>query len=150
MKTTSPLVALSNLPPGTAIGPYQLDRLLSVSSFGIVYRATRDGQAVQLKFPLVGLAAPVRDVGYLLEAKISREVASLMSLHHRGLAGVEGFGRWPDPLTGALYVVSDLVEGTRLLAWLHRNRPSVLEVVAVFRHLALALHQLHRAGLLGL
>src|SRR4051794_2356174 len=101
---TATLSQLMNFPSGTLVGPYRLDRLLSASSFGITYRATRDGRPFALKIPLSNLTTPVHQERRATERGIRRELAALMSLHHLAVASVEGFGHWPDPDTGLLYV----------------------------------------------
>jgi serine/threonine-protein kinase len=76
--TDAPIVisGSSDLPPGTAVGPYQIESLLGVGGMGQVYRAANDaGQTVALKFVRRDLARDtVFRKRFEREARIAQQI----------------------------------------------------------------------------
>jgi serine/threonine protein kinase len=52
-------------------------------------------------------------------------------------------GRWPDPRSGFLYIVLELVDGYTLARWVEQTHPTPHEVVVLFRKLFDALEHMH-------
>lgn len=71
-----------NLVPGTRIGLYEVERLISRGGFGAVYRVTRDGRAFALKLSLACGTELSSQERRVLEQRIAREVVSLMTIQH--------------------------------------------------------------------
>jgi tetratricopeptide (TPR) repeat protein len=126
-------------PPVPCLGRYRLDALLGRGSFGSVWRAwdTELGRAVALKLPHAGRFADTPE-----EERFLREARSTARLHHPGIVAVHDVGRDGD----TVYMVSELVLGVSLEAWLKDGRPTCTQVAELIASVAEALHYAHQQG----
>ncbi|WP_138470255.1 bifunctional protein-serine/threonine kinase/phosphatase [Poseidonocella sp. HB161398] len=123
--------------PGTKLDGYRIIRQIHASARSHVFLAEApDGTRVALKIPSRELAAdPVLLGRFVMEEWIARRVSSP---HVVRAAPVPG-------LRSALYVVTELVEGTTLRQWMTDNpRPGLAEARGIAGQIALGLRALHR------
>jgi tetratricopeptide (TPR) repeat protein len=126
-------------PPVPCLGRYRLDTLLGRGSFGSVWRAwdTELGRAVALKVPHVGRFADTAE-----EERFLREARSTARLQHPGIVAVHDVGRDGD----TVYMVSELVLGVSLEAWMKGGRPTFTQAADLIADVAEALHHAHEQG----
>jgi tetratricopeptide (TPR) repeat protein len=126
-------------PPIPCLGRYRLDTLLGRGSFGSVWRAwdVELGRAVALKLPHAGRFADTAE-----EERFLREARSTARLQHPGIVAVHDVGRDGD----AVYMVSELVRGVSLEAWLKDGRPAFTQAAELIASVAEALHYAHQQG----
>ncbi len=132
------------LPAGTLVGKWEVVQPLSAS--GGVYLVARAGRRWGLKFPLAASKLSPSEKR-AAEQRIIRELTPIQTVRHPGVVRIHSFGRSPDAKTGALFLSMDLVDGTPLLDWVRTARPAPVELMRVFRDMALALQALHEAGI---
>ncbi|ADO75710.1 serine/threonine-protein kinase [Stigmatella aurantiaca] len=133
------------LPPGTVLGPWQVENLVGGGTYGAIYRAHRVETAAPQPVALK-LARHAND------PRFGREAELLTRLQHPGVPRLLGQGTWnggrkraPHP-----FLVMQWVEGSRLYAWAQQHpltSPQALRLLAqVARALAAthALQGLHR------
>ena len=145
---SSPSSVFKAFPPGEAVGPYTIVRLLPSGEGGQarVYEAMLTGtpRSVALKVALPGKDASLRD-----------EVA-LMKHHHPNIIQLVptpiGGGREEyilrDPRTNVWYFAMEYLPGGSLGDWLDRcKKLPIGTAVAIARQMALALEVAHSAGL---
>jgi hypothetical protein len=108
---------------------------------GIVYRARRagTGEPVAVKILRESAEAP-RD--QLL--RFEREVSLAKTVDHAGIVPVIESGTW----RGRPYLVMPLVEGLTLDAWLRERRPTLREILLLFRRLCSAVAHAHERGVI--
>jgi hypothetical protein len=133
--------------PGEVIGRYRIEALLGVGGMGEVWRAwdTSLRRPVALKRLPPGAAVdPERGARFLREA---RALAALDSPGIVSLFAAENIEE-PDPSLDS-YLVMELVEGEPLDAFLCRRGALPFdEAMGLFRQLARALSDAHRAGVI--
>jgi serine/threonine protein kinase len=102
------------IPPGTKLGPYEIETPLGAGGMGEVYRAVdrRLGRSVAVKTPTAGLAA---DADAL--ARFDRENRAIAALSHPNILAVYDVGQHD----GLPYAVLELLEGETLRATLDRG-----------------------------
>ncbi|QSQ20336.1 serine/threonine protein kinase [Pyxidicoccus parkwayensis] len=125
-------------PAGTDIAGFAVDGLLGVGGHGVVYRATRGGEAVALKLqPL----EPMR-------LRAEREVSLLSRLEHRNVVGFRGSGLYPERSPRWFYLAMEYVRGRTLSRWLEEEDPCARRAAEVLRGLARGLEAAHAAEVL--
>ncbi len=142
LRTLEPLPA-----PASEVAPFSIDRYrvidwLGEGAMGVVYRAhdPRIDREVALKVVLPERTEPAALARLLREARVLGRVS------HPNVLAVYDAGAIDD----AVFVASELVDGTDLRTALARRQHSVAEVVELFRQAALGLHAAHRVGLVHL
>ena len=132
------------LPPGTAVGRFQIVECIGRGGMGVVYLAfdpelKRD---VALKIWLVradGSSAQDRARDRLL-----REAQALAQLTHPNVVAIHDVGEF----AGEVFIAMELVHGPSLRQWLHSEpRRPTLEILRVFLQAGRGLAAAHRAGL---
>jgi eukaryotic-like serine/threonine-protein kinase len=124
--------------PGELVGQYCVMAPLGQGGQGFVYKAECAGRFVVLKF---FLSSPVCPSGEL-------EIDILRHLEHPNVVRVLGYGRWPDPERGFLYIAMEYVEGLTLLAHALAHNPSARRAATLLLKAARALGVVHRRGVL--
>lgn len=132
------------LPSGTQVGHYKVVAPLGAGGMGTVYRATRDGTEVAIKFARGRLSELSSAEREQTESRVRREVSILFAVNHPNLVRIHAADRWPD-LGGHLYIVTDLVEGQSLYDWQRRKSPSLRALCELLLELADAVSTLHKA-----
>lgn len=98
-------IPLNRLPvPGDSVGPYLVLEQVGQGGQGHVYKAQCAGRWFALKFFQVRPAAPWGE----------HELDVLRRLEHPNVVRILGYGRWPDPERGFLYLVMEWVDGLTL------------------------------------
>ncbi len=126
-------------PPVPRVGRYELETFLGMGGFGTVWRA-RDvelGRAVAVKLPRHGqFPGPNEEERFLRDARFAAQ------LHHPGIVAVHDVSRE----RGAVYIVSELVEGVDLAKSLSARRFPFGQVAELVAQVADALDYAHRQG----
>ncbi len=122
------------LAPGAQLGPYRIEALLGAGGMGQVYKArdTRLGRAVAVKI----------STGRFSQ-RFEREAKAVSTLNHPNICTLYDIGSLP---SGGGYMVTELVEGETMQAWLKRS-PPLERGIAVIHQVIEALRAAHQAGI---
>ena len=135
MTPSSPPIA-----PGTAVGPYVVERRLAQGSVGVVYVA-RDGRGAAIALKAVAATAP-NGGG---RARVAREARALGAIAHSGVVRAYGTGEHQ----GTPWIAKEYVAGLDLKHLLADRGP--MRSDAAIRHAALlaeAVAATHQAGVI--
>ncbi len=133
----------AQLQPGQMLDGWRVIRLLGAGTYGAVYRVEKNGQHFAMKLAMHRASSGDAEQA---DARLKRELGCLVHLSHPNIIASRAHGRWPDLVTGWLYVILDLVEGYTLAEWVERMHPTAQEVTRVFGKLAAALDYMHGRG----
>jgi len=150
------------LPPGTQLDGYHIERVLGGGGFSIVYQANDEhGKPVVLKEYMPSRLATRNEQMEVVatdEHNVERfahgrrlffqEASTLTNLKHPNIVNVINFFR----ANGTVYMVMDYEEGHNLQTYIQRHRGKLSEtfVMTVFPALLLGLQEIHSNGLLHL
>lgn len=129
-----------SFPPGTRLGPYEIEAPLGAGGMGEVYRArdTRLGRDVALKVLPSHLAADPTAL-----ARFEREARSVAALNHPHILAIFDFGR-----EGAVtYAATELLEGKTLREQLASEHPPLRRGLEIARQIASGLSAAHDKGI---
>jgi eukaryotic-like serine/threonine-protein kinase len=128
------------IPPGTAIGSYEVEALLGAGGMGEVYRArdTRLGRAVAIKILPEGFRSDAERL-----TRFEREARSLAALNHRNIAAIHGI----EERSGITALVLELVDGETLADRIRRGPLPLTSACDVARQIADALDAAHERGI---
>ena len=133
------------LTPGTRVGKYVIEDMLSSGGFGVVYRA-RDPEQRQVAIKVSKNSARSITAQQLVWQQ--NEIEALTRLRHPSLVEVLGFDFLED---GRLYLVMEMVNGMVLGQYLQERGPlEVLEALQLTRRIAEALAYCHESKVLHL
>jgi len=119
---------------GDRVAGFTVEGRLANGSFGVVYRANRDGRPFAIKLVPRG-------------SRGDREVDALRRAQFPNVVGFSGYGLWPDEAPRFLVLALELVEGRTLDVWAREENPCALELVhEVLVPLAWTLADLHAAS----
>jgi eukaryotic-like serine/threonine-protein kinase len=83
-----------------------------------------------------------------VDGRMCHEGAILLAnTSHPGLPHVREVGRWPHPIKGYLYIITDHVLGAPFHAWRERARPTVAQFVDVLIEVVRVVERLHAKGI---
>lgn len=122
---------------GDVVAGWTLQERIGMGGMGTVYRATREGRAVAIKFLSTSLAAEADVV-----ARFRREIRLLEKLDHPAIVRVLEHGEED----GVPWFAMELVDGPDLRARLAKGPLSVEEVAKIFARLLDALAHAHDRG----
>jgi serine/threonine protein kinase len=128
---------------GEVVDRYRIEELLGTGSMAAVYRArhTVFDTDVAIKI-LLGELASNRTV----VARFRREAQALSKVKHPNIVAVSDFGTTPNGLT---FLVMDYVRGKALADVLDAEAPLIpARAARITRHIASALEEVHRLGLI--
>jgi serine/threonine protein kinase len=130
------------LPPGSMVDGYEIDRRLGAGAMGEVYAARHIqlGKRVAIKAISPRLSKDVAAI-----ERFVQEARTLAQMHHPGLVDVLGFGELAD---GRAYFVMEYLAGRTLFERLARGRLPDDEALEVFDQMARALEAAHRHGVI--
>jgi tetratricopeptide (TPR) repeat protein len=133
------------LAPGTLVGAYVIESVLSSGGFGVVYYA-RDRSQRRVAIKVSKHSAKSITAQQLVWQQ--NEIEALTRLRHPSLVEVLGYGFMDD---GRLYLVMELVNGVVLGQYLQEKGPlEVLEALQLTRRIAEALAFCHELKVLHL
>lgn len=129
----------ASLPAGARVGPWRVVSWRGRGSYGVVYRAVREGREeagpVALK-----LALGPEDPRFEREAKL------LARIRHPGVPRLLGQGTWRSAAGAAHpYLVMEWVQGLPLYDWASARNPSSRQVLRMLAQAARALEAVHAA-----
>jgi hypothetical protein len=129
-----------DLPAGTRLGPYAIQRKIGEGAMGVVYRADdpRLGRAVAIKI----LPQQLHDHQDHLR-RFEQEARTIGGLNHPNLITLHDVG----DIDGAPYFVTELLDGKSLRARLEEGKLSPREAVRIAAEVAHGLAAAHEAGI---
>ncbi len=129
-----------DLPAGTKLGPYAIQRKIGAGAMGVVYRADdpRLGRAVAIKV----LPQQLHDHQDHLR-RFEQEARTIGGLNHPNLLTLHDVGDFD----GAPYFVTELLDGKSLRARLDEGKLSPREAVRIAAEVAHGLAAAHEAGI---
>lgn len=132
-----------DLKPGQWVDGFRIIRRIGSGYFGVVFEAEKAGHRFALKFAChrEGSGDAART-----DARMQRELCCLHLLRHPNIVRVWGSGRYPDPRTGWLYIVLDLIDGDTLEKWAERTHPTAHELVVLIDQSFAAIEHMHAHG----
>jgi eukaryotic-like serine/threonine-protein kinase len=133
--------APSVLPPGTWLGPYEIQQLIGAGGMGEVYQArdSRLGRTIAIKV-LPELFA--LDADRL--ARFKREAQMLAALNHPNIAAIYGL----EESSGRQGLVLELVDGPTLADLIARGPIPLNDALPIARQIADALEAAHEKGII--
>ncbi|HLL03157.1 MAG TPA: protein kinase [Myxococcaceae bacterium] len=132
-----------DLPPGTQVHAWRVVRRLGRGSYAVVYEVENEGQRFALK---LACQTELSQDPKQAHARAEREVACLQQLKHPHIVRMRAHGQWPDPSTGFLYIVMDLVQGETAARWAERTGPTPHEFAVLWLKLFDAVDFMHQHG----
>ena len=129
------------LPPGTRLGPYEIQSPIGAGGMGEVYRArdTRLGRDAAIKILPEAFAVNAERL-----ARFEREARLLASLNHPNIATIYGV----EEAGGVRAIALELIEGEDLSDRLRRGRLPLPEALAIARQIVDALDAAHERGVI--
>jgi serine/threonine-protein kinase len=129
-----------DLQPGTVVRGWRIVRRIGKGSYAVVYEVETEGKRYALKLACqTERSLDPKQV----DARANREVACLKQLKHPNIIRMKGFGRWPDPDEGFLFIVLEFVDGFTLEQWAEQTHPTPHEFAVLFLKLFDALDYMH-------
>lgn len=128
---------------GEWVGPWRIIQKLGSGSYGAVYKVECEGGFFALK---LALRRAVSDDENQTDARIRKELACLVRIHHPNVVRLHAFGCWPHPIEGYPYLLMDYVRGATIREWAEQRGPTVRMALHLIDRVALALDAVHREG----
>jgi serine/threonine-protein kinase len=132
----------TDVPAGTMIGEYRVEKKIGEGGFGAVYRA---------EHPLIGKRAAIKVLNWEFSANpemVSRfmaEARAVNQIRHRNIIDIFAFGKMAD---GRQFYIMELLDGRPLDQLLNeRGRLSLSEALPILRGVARALDAAHAKGI---
>jgi serine/threonine-protein kinase len=132
----------TDVPAGTMIGEYRVEKKIGEGGFGAVYRA---------EHPLIGKRAAIKVLNWEFSANpemVSRfmaEARAVNQIRHRNIIDIFAFGKMAD---GRQFYVMELLDGQPLDQLLNeRGRFTLSEALPILRGVARALDAAHAKGI---
>ena len=137
--TRAPILSPRNLPAGTRVGHWRVERTVGSGGNGTVYevRPRPRGSSHALKL------AHVPD-----DRRFAREAETLRRLRHPGVVRLEDEGTWRMGPECYPYLVLEYVRGDTLYDWARRRNPTARQVAGLLEQTARALGAAHHQDVL--
>jgi serine/threonine-protein kinase len=123
--------------PGDVVGQYRVVAQVGRGGQGHVYQAECAGRLLVLKLFQSRPASPWGEL----------EIDILRRIEHPNVVRIRGYGRWPDPEQGFLYIAMEYVEGPALEEHALEHNPSARRAATLMLKAARALGVVHRQGI---
>jgi len=128
----------ADLPPGTQVGEYTIERRLGAGAFGVVFQAVHPviGKVVAIK-----VLAQKFSVDPEMTSRFVAEARAVNQIRHRHIIDIFSFGALPD---GRQYYVMEYLDGETFDALLEREgRMTPADALPILRGIAKALDAAH-------
>jgi serine/threonine-protein kinase len=124
-----------------SFGPYRLVRLLGEGGMGVVYLAEREdlGSQAAIKILRDSALSPMRRQRFAIEQTM------LAQLNHPSIAKLYDADTLED---GTPYIVMEYVEGLPLTTYVETHRPSMQEMLSLFRRVCEAVQYAHSQAII--
>ena len=129
-----------DIPPGTRIGRYRIERTLGRGGMGIVLLAEQT-EPIRRQVAIKLVAQGHGDRSSRTRFQIERQALARMA--HPGIAQIFDAGSTPD---GAAWFAMEYVPGQRLDVWWREQRPSPANGIRLLRDICRAVGHAHRRG----
>jgi TolB-like protein/tetratricopeptide (TPR) repeat protein len=126
-----------DLPAGTLVGEYRIERLVGRGGMGAVYLAAQPEIGAQVAIKVLA-AQHSRDPGLL--RRFVDEARAVNKIRHPNIVDIFAFGRLPD---GRQYLIMEYLEGESLSACLARGDLPASEARLLLAQIVAALHAAH-------
>jgi serine/threonine-protein kinase len=124
-----------------AFGPYKLVRLLGEGGMGVVYLAERDDLGSQAAIKILRDSA----LSAMRRQRFAIEQTMLAQLNHPSIAKLYDADTLED---GTPFIVMEYVEGVPLTTYVETRRPSLQEVLSLFRKVCEAVQYAHSQAII--
>ncbi len=134
-------VVTGELPEGTVVGEYRIDKKIGEGGMGVVYAATH---------PMIGKRAAIKVISASLGTnavvveRFVQEARSVNQIGHPNIVDVFAFGTLPD---GRSYFVMEHLLGESLRMRLYRAFMSIPDAIQILDEIAGALEAAHEKGI---
>lgn len=133
--------SVQDLPPGTRVGVYRLDKLLGQGGMGSVYLSEH---TVLKKRYAIKLLRPKYAAQPEVSARFLQEARAANAIDHDHVVKIYDFGQTAD---GGAYLVMELLEGQAFDRYLREQGPLPIALaLALFRQITSALEAAHQKG----
>lgn len=131
-----------SLEAGTRIGAYEVMHQIGAGGMGQVYEVLQlsTQRRVALKLLPVGFDTPER------LARFEREIRALSQLDHPGIVHILDAGQHEETSGARPFFTMELVDGSELGAWPHRENPDLRSRLILLQRLSEAVDHAHRRG----
>ena len=145
-----------HLKPGDMVGPWHIVESLGSGSFGRTFKAELRGGVLHLEdggapgaraAPRPRPRNPGGAAGGWAHVPRGRRPPG-QHQPPEGLPHLRAVGRWPHPIKGYLYIVTDYVPGEPFHEWRERARPTVAQFVDVFIEVVRVVESCTASGIL--
>ncbi|NVJ26876.1 serine/threonine protein kinase [Myxococcus sp. AM011] len=133
----------AQFPPGHTVHGWRVVKLIGAGAYGAVYKVEMNGIHYAMK---VAMHRGTSGDEEKSDARLKRELGCLVHLGHSNIIAPRAHGRWPDFVSGWLYVILDFVDGYTLAEWVEKVHPTAQEVVRLFIKLSAAVDYMHGRG----
>jgi eukaryotic-like serine/threonine-protein kinase len=136
------------------VGPWRIEASLGSGNFGHTFKVSREGIFFTMKMAVRPAPELPKDTPEetleerQVDGRMCHEGAILLAnTSHPGLPHLREVGRWPHPIKGYLYIITDHVLGEPFHDWRERTGPSVAQFVDVFIEVVRVVERLHAKGI---
>jgi serine/threonine-protein kinase len=143
-----------HLKPGDMVGPWKIVESLGTGNFGHTFKVEREGLFFTMKMAVRPAPELPKDTPEealeerQVDGRMCHEGAILLAnTSLPGLPHLREVGRWPHPITGYLYIITDHVLGEPFHDWRERTKPTVAQFVDVFIEVVRVVESLHAKGI---
>jgi serine/threonine-protein kinase len=143
-----------HLKPGDMVGPWKIVESLGSGNFGHTFKVEREGTFFTMKMAVRPAPELPKDTPEealeerQVDGRMCHEGAILLAnTSLPGLPHLREVGRWPHPIWGYLYIITDHVLGEPFHDWRERTRPTVAQFVDVFIEVVRVVASLHAKGI---
>ena len=130
------------LPPGTMVGEYRIERMIGYGGMGIVYGAVH---------PVIGKRAAIKvlNARYCADresvTRFVREAQAVNKIAHANIVDIFSIGQLDD---GRSYLVMEWLQGETLMDRIEKQPLSIKETIALMIALTRGLEAAHNAGVI--
>jgi serine/threonine protein kinase len=139
---------------GDMVGPWKIVESLGTGNFGRAFKVEREGLFFTMKMAVRPAPELPKDTPEealeerQVDGRMCHEGAILLAnTSLPGLPFLREVGRWPHPVWGYLYIITDYVLGEPFHEWRERTRPTVAQFADIFIDVVRVVEGLHARGI---